>query len=108
MHLLSCEFCYFSTNLPSHPQVSKLKAQFEQEKVQMVQAHTRETQAAKERASSQLKQLEVEYGGRVAQVSEVGGKSSRSYCNCRILPHLCIMYNNASPSWTHWDWPNYL
>ena len=67
--------------------MSKLKAQCEQEKAQMVQAHTREAQSAKERASSQLKQLEVEYGGRVAQVSEVGGESSRRV-NYRLLPYL--------------------
>ena len=60
-----------------HPQVSKLKAQCEEERTQLVQSHTREVQATKERASSQLKQLEVEYGSRVAQVSEVGGDGSR-------------------------------
>ena len=59
------------------PEVSKLKAQYNQERAQLVQVHTREVQTAKERASSQLKQLEVEYGGRVAQVSEVGGESTR-------------------------------
>ena len=69
--------------------MSKLKAQYEQERAQVVQVHTREVQAAKEQASSQLKQLEVEYGGRVAQVSEVGGESSRRV-NYRILP-ICMI-----------------